>query len=296
MNGSVDRASATGAEIPELRIDYEGPADGVTPRMDDGFPEFRASELLEREGFRHAFFTRRGGVSVGPYASLSFSIAVGDTPSAVAENLERAASALGVAASHVHFLSQVHGAGVVVTSGREDRQGLLLREGDALVSTDPTCAVSVRIADCIPILVGDCESGAVCAIHAGWRGLTLGVIEAGIAKLRDVARGEGNLVAAIGPHITLSAFEVSDDVADTLARSAPSAGAVDRTFGPKPHVSLAHIARMKLRSLGLGAGAIEEVPGCTFGEPAHFFSFRRDGKTSGRHLAAIVPRMPRSPG
>lgn len=292
MNGSFDRASATGAEIPELRIDYEGSTKAVKPQMDNYFAEFRTSKVLEREGFRHAFFTRRGGVSAGPYASLSFSLAVGDTPSAVAENLERAASALGVAPSHVHFLSQVHGADVIVTSGRVDRTLLVHREGDAVVSTDPTCAVSVRIADCVPILVGDRASGAACAIHAGWRGLALGVIEAGVTKLRDVVGSTGDLVAAIGPHIRLAAFEVSDDVAEALAACAPGTDAVDRTLGPKPHVSLARIARRKLRDLGLRDPDVDEVPGCTFSDREDFFSFRRDGKASGRHLAAIVPRPP----
>lgn len=258
--------------------------------MDNGFAQFQRSELLEREGFRHAFFTRRGGVSVGPYESLSFSLAVGDEKTAVAENLERAAGALGVGTSRLHFLSQVHAAGVVVTSGRETEEAMVQREGDALLSTDPTCAVSVRVADCVPILVGDCRSGAALAIHAGWRGLSLGVIESGVAKLREIVGSGGNLVAAIGPHISVAAFEVSDEVADVLAACAPRAHAVDRTLGPKPHVSLVRIARQKLLELGLGEHAVDEVPGCTFGDGAHFFSFRRDGKTSGRHLAAIVPR------
>lgn len=262
----------------------------MTPRINNGFAEFRTSPVLEREGFRHAFFTRRGGVSVGPYSSLSFSLAVGDAAAAVAENLERAASALGVTASSVHFLSQVHGTDVVVSSQRDDRTLLLHREGDAVVTLDPTCAASVRIADCVPILVGDRVSGGVCAIHAGWRGLSLGVIETGVSKLREVIGAEGDLVAAIGPHITLAAFEVSEDVAQTLAACAPGTNVVDRTLGPKPHVSLARIARKKLVDLGLRGTDVDDVPGCTFCDREAFFSFRRDGKTSGRHLASIVPR------
>jgi len=290
MNGSLDRASVTGAEIPELGIEYEDRPKAVRLRIDNGFAEFRTSPLLEREGFRHAFFTRRGGVSQGPYSSLSFSLAVGDREEAVAENLERAARALGVAVNRVHYLSQVHGRSVVVTSGKDERAALVHREGDAVVSRDPTCAASVRIADCVPILVGDRSSGTACAIHAGWKGLSLGVIEAGVATLREVAGSEGDLVAAIGPHITLAAFEVSDDVAETLAACAPFARVVDRTLGPRPHVSLLRIARHKLTALGLRDRDVEEVPGCTYSDADAFFSFRRDGKTSGRHLAAIVPR------
>ena len=260
--------------------------------MNDGSAPFLRSELLAREGFRHAFFTRRGGVSVGPYESLSFSLAVGDAPAAVAENLERAARALGVAVSRLQFLSQVHGTGVVVTSGRELRDALVEREGDALLSTNPECAVSVRVADCVPILIGDRKGGAALAIHAGWRGLSLGVIEAGVGKLREVIGADGQLIAAIGPHITVDAFEVSEDVAEILAACAPHVRSVDRTLGPRPHVSLARIARQKLLDVGLGAGAVDVISGCTFGDPSRFFSFRRDGRISGRHLAAIVPRSP----
>jgi YfiH family protein len=296
MNGSFDRASATGAEIPELQVDYEDRPKPVSPRIDNGFAEFRTSVLLERSGFRHAFFTRRGGVSVGPYSSLSFSLAVGDAPEAVTENLERAARALGVASSRVQFLSQVHGTGVVVTDGQDDRTELIHREGDAVVSRDPRCAAAVRIADCVPILVADRKSGTVCAIHAGWKGLALGVIESGVTKLRDVAGSEGDLVAVIGPHITLAAFEVSEDVAETLAACAPGTNVVDRTLGPKPHVSLARIARTKLAALGLKDADVDQLPGCTYTDGDAFFSFRRDGKTSGRHLAAIVPREARGLG
>src|SRR2546430_2346729 len=89
------------------------------------FAEFRTSRLLTEAGFRHAFFTRRGGVSEGPYATLSFSVAAGDTEANVAENLARAAEALGVGAERVYYLSQVHGAVAVVIDGTEDRRDVL---------------------------------------------------------------------------------------------------------------------------------------------------------------------------
>src|SRR6187431_1961146 len=81
--------------------------------------EFIASELLGAAGFRHAFFTRRGGVSEGPYESLNFSRAVGDDAERVAENVARAANVLGVGARRVYYLSQVHGAVTHVLGGTE---------------------------------------------------------------------------------------------------------------------------------------------------------------------------------
>ena len=93
--------------------------------------QFLESALLREAGFRHAFFTRHGGVSTGPYASLSFSIAAGDEPNNVRQNLERAGAALGVAPARIHFLSQVHGRAVHTLYGAEDQAALISVEGDA---------------------------------------------------------------------------------------------------------------------------------------------------------------------
>jgi YfiH family protein len=250
---------------------------------------FIASGLLSEAGFRHAFFTRDGGVSEGPYASLNFSRAVGDSAAHVAANVALAAEALGVASERVYYLSQVHGDVAHVLRGSETPEAVLLLEGDVLVSREPTLACGVRSADCVPILVGDRRSGAVAAIHAGWRGVVRGAVEAGVAALRAQAGGPGELVAAIGPHIRVGAFEVSEDVAGELEAVSPVPGAVDRT-GTKPHVSLLRIVVGKLGALGLPAQAIDDVGGCTLAESSRFFSFRRDGKVGGRHLSAIVPR------
>src|SRR5689334_13184458 len=90
------------------------------------------SPLLGRAGFRHAFFTRSGGVSEGPYQSLSFSTAVGDKPAHVDENLRRAAAHLGVDAARVLYLSQVHGRQARFYRSLEQREDLITLEGDAL--------------------------------------------------------------------------------------------------------------------------------------------------------------------
>jgi YfiH family protein len=253
--------------------------------------DFLESALLRSAGFSHAFFTRRGGVSVGPYTSLNFSRAVGDSAEAVAANVARAAAALGVKPDRVFYLSQVHGAVTHVLQGGESAGDVLLLEGDALVSDNPALACGVRSADCVPVLVADRRSGVVAAIHAGWRGVVRGAVESGVRALRALAGGEGELVAAIGPHIRVGAFEVSEDVAQELEASSPVPDAVDRS-GNKPHVSLVRIVRGKLAALGLDQSAIDDVGGCTVTEPERFFSFRRDGKIGGRHLSAIVPRAP----
>ncbi|MES1177798.1 MAG: peptidoglycan editing factor PgeF [Myxococcales bacterium] len=251
--------------------------------------EFLESRLLREAGFRHAFFTRNGGVSKGAYRSLSFSIAAGDDPEHVTQNLERAALALGVESARIHFLSQVHGRVTHTLSGSESQVDLISVEGDALASHASGLACGVRSADCVPVLLADRKSGAVAAAHAGWRGAVNGVVSSAVATLRSLAPSP-DLIAAIGPHISLAAFEVSEDVAQTLLKAARDPEIVDRTRA-KPHVDLRRMLRAELTGLGLAESSIDDVWGCTVLDPARFFSFRRDGKASGRHLSAIVPRL-----
>lgn len=255
-------------------------------------PGRQQSPLLSKAGFRHAFFTRQGGVSLEPFASLSFGTAVGDDPLHVEHNLALAAGALGVAPEHVLFSSQVHGNQARFHRDASTRADLITLEGDAIGGCAPANAYGVRTADCVPILLADEHSGAVMAVHAGWRGVVRGVVEAAVACLRAELGRELCLLAAVGPHISRAAFEVSEDVALELERVCPLSGAVEREAAKKPHVDLRFIVTQKLLALGLNEAAIDQVGGCTLLEPNRYFSFRRDGKRSGRHLSAIVPRAP----
>lgn len=254
-------------------------------------PGHRVSQLLVRAGFRHAFFTRLGGASEGPFESLSFSTAVGDQPAAVEENLRRAGALLGVDAERILFLSQVHGREALFYAAATTRAQTITTEGDAIGGSEPHTAYGVRSADCVPVLIADDVSGAVMAVHAGWRGVACRAVEAGITRLREHVGGKGRLLAAIGPHISLAAFEVSSDVAAQLAASCPVPGAVHEEGFDKPHVDLRFIVTQQLLALGLTEASIDQVNGCTVLDRELYFSFRRDGKRSGRHLSAIVPRL-----
>jgi polyphenol oxidase len=254
-------------------------------------PQHRQSRLLADAGFRHAFFTRAGGVSEGPYATLNFSWAVGDDPAKVDENLRRAARALAIEGGSLYFLSQVHGSAVRRVHGSEDPKDVLTWEGDAVITTTRDVACAVRVADCVPILLADPSSGAVGAVHAGWRGLVAGIVGAAVRCLAESAGHGVDLLAAIGPHIGPSAFEVGPDVAEAIAGACPSGCPIDWTRGPRPFADLRMVATAQLEGAGVRAERIDQVPGCTVTDP-DFFSFRRDGPRSGRHLAAIVAREP----
>ena len=267
--------------------DYSQQAPGSTPKPVG--PEFLQSSSLSREGFRHAFFTRRGGSSKTPYDSLHFG-STGHDPGALAANVHAAAGALGVLVEHLYVVTQVHGRDATALRGDESREEVLSRKADVVLSRAGGVACGVKVADCVPVLVADRESGAVAAIHSGWQGTVANVVEAGITALRREAGQRGQLLAAIGPHIELCCFEVGDDVADKLATCVPTTDVIDRSRGPRPYVDLRKIVRAQLLALGLENESIDDVSGCTKCDAERFFSFRRDGEASGRLLSAIVVR------
>jgi YfiH family protein len=250
--------------------------------------EILRSDVLARAGFIHGFATRRGGVSAAPFESLSF--ARGREPEEhVRENLERLARAIGFDPGALAEVSQVHGARVVRADGVAG--GLLRREeADAVVVSSG--AAGVRVADCAPVLVGNVDTGEAAAVHAGWRGVVAGVVAAATQAL-----GAGRKVAAIGPSIGPCCFEVGVEVAGRIASASASERSVvvARRAGEKAFVDLPRAIRAQLRTAGLADDDIDASAAvCTKCDGLRFYSFRRDGEHSGRHLAVVVARA--SPG
>jgi polyphenol oxidase len=213
------------------------------------------SERLKNAGFRHGFSTK----------------------AASSDDVDRMVS---VAAGELKGVKQVHSARVV-----EMRAGASTsEEADAIVSREGV-AISIRTADCVPILVADESTGAVAAIHAGWRGVVSGVVPNAVEML---ARDRSKWIAAIGPCICGTCFEVGADVAEQIA-NASDASVITKRVGEKAFVDLRRAVRIQLTRLGVLDSAIEDVAGCTYHEKALFFSYRRDGANAGRLIAAIVP-------
>jgi YfiH family protein len=241
-----------------------------------------SAENLRRAGFSHGFSTRVGGVSEGAFASLSFG--AGDEAERVAENVRRFATAVGFDPRALRQVTQVHGARAVDANTMKDEQ-TAREEGDALFlapgGASHARAVGVRVADCVPVLVATRDRGEIAAIHAGWRGIAGGVVAAAMARLEGREK-----VAAIGPCIGPCCFEVGAEVVPRVLAAAGDDGAiVARRDGTKAYLDLRLAVRRQLESAG--ALDIEDVPGCTRCEKERFFSYRRDGERSGRHLAVI---------
>jgi polyphenol oxidase len=256
-------------------------------------------------GVRAFMTTRAGGVSPPPYDSLNLRPTAlrgdaWDDPVAVAENAARVAAVLG--ATPV-WLDQVHGVKVVRLT--EDSPPGPLPRADASISTDPSLACAVLVADCLPVLFATPDGGAVAAAHAGWRGLAGGVLEATVEALCDAARCKPQqLHAWLGACIGPEAFEVGPDVLAAFGRD-PQAqaalGQADRRFAwapradgtPRWRADLAGLAHDRLQATG-----VSQVAGggwCTVSDASRFFSYRRSAIT-GRMAACIRPARIRPAG
>jgi YfiH family protein len=243
---------------------------------------YYVSPLLETAGARHGFSTRLGGVSAGPFASLNFGNPAGeirDPDEHLDENHRRLFAALGCGGAQLVRLHQVHGATVVDARGALDSP-----KADGLVSDDPGLAISVRTADCVPVLLSDGSAKVVAAVHAGWRGVVAGVVPRAVEALR------GRVLAAIGPSIGYDAFEVGPEVLEQFeARFGPDAPLRRRADG-KGHVDLRAAIHRQLREAGLEEEAIDTTDRCTFRDGDEFFSHRRENGLTGRMIAVIAAK------
>jgi YfiH family protein len=177
---------------------------------------------------------------------------------------------------------QVHGARVVRA---EECAAANPPEADAVVSDRGGVRVGVVTADCVPVLAASRDGAVVAAIHAGWRGLSQGVVEAGIRAVQAIAGRGVEVIAVIGPHVGASCYEVDAPVLDALGLRFGSSMDEAATSTRPGHAWLALevLVRADLVAAGVAPGSIGGWPdACTACDRARFHSFRRDGEHSGR--------------
>lgn len=251
-------------------------------------PPFLVSPLLDQAGVAHGFFSRDGGVSKPPYASLNTGPGSDDRPEDIAENRRRCAVALGVAPDRLMTAYQVHSPDVRVVDGPWENGP---EKVDALVTKTPCLALGALAADCMPFLFADRQAGIVAAAHAGWRGALAGVLENTVETMVKLGAKTGNIVAAVGPCLRQPNFEVGLDLLETFTGKHPEA---ERFFAPgltpdKRQLDLAGFGRWRLAESGVTQ--LDDIGLCTLAEPDRFFSYRamrRRGEADyGRNLSAI---------
>lgn len=231
----------------------------------------------------HAFSSMRtGGASRGPWQSFNLAGHVADDPKAVRRNRARLRRGLGLP-EEPRWLLQRHTARVVEADVEAPEGGA--GDGgaaDGIVSRAPGVVCAVLTADCLPILLCDRDGAVVAAVHAGWRGIAAGVVEAGVCA---TGVPPPMLMAWLGPAIGPEHYEVGADVRDAALAGDPGGDGAFRSSGPgRWRADLERLVRRRLARAGVrsvyGGGR------CTASDPGRFFSHRRDGRTG--RMATLI--------
>ena len=225
---------------------------------------------------RAASTTRTGGASGEPWASLNLADHVADDGEAVRRTRSLLRQALALP-EEPRWLVQRHGRRVVAAG-----DGAAGAAADGMVARAAGAVCAVLTADCMPILICDRDATVVAALHAGWRGIAAGIVEAGVHAAGPAAR----LMAWLGPAIGPERYEVGPDVRDAILAGDPD---TEDAFRPAPspgkwHADLERIVRRRLERSGVGS--VHGGGRCTAGDPDRFFSHRRDGVTG--RMATLI--------
>jgi polyphenol oxidase len=232
------------------------------------------------QNVRAAFTLRSGGVSPAPFDSLNVGVHVGDAPAAVRENRRRVREQLHLPAEPT-WIEQVHGTGVAELDAlaADAAPG---GAADAVFTRHPRRVCAVQVADCMPVLLAARDGSCVAAVHAGWRGLAAGVLE---ATLRRLGTKPSQLMAWLGPAIGLKHFEVGSEVRDAFVTCDPGAAAAfSANSRGRWQCDLAGLARRRLSAAGITA--VSGGQWCTYADATRFFSYRRDGQCG--RMAALI--------
>jgi hypothetical protein len=201
------------------------------------------------------------------------------------ENYKRLQIAAGLGAKPRCWVHQVHGADVVfVRQGHEFSNGA---KADVLVSDDPERVLTIRVADCAPVLIASQDGKAVAAVHAGWRGVIAGAVHSAIRELERMTPEP--LSAAIGPCISQCNFEVGPEVLDQFKQLFGGQSPIDANGNGKGHVDLQRAIEIQLNDAGISKDRIDSTDRCTYRDTGEFYSHRRDRGITGRMAALIAP-------
>jgi polyphenol oxidase len=262
----------------------------VTARTTHNGVMITADAISAAGPFRHAFFTREGGVSDGLYASLNCGFGSGDAADNVSANRDRAMDAIGLGGDALVTAYQIHSptAVAVVDPWRPDAAP----RADALVTNRPGIALGILTADCAPVLFADADAGVIGAAHAGWRGARDGVLEATVEAMAALGARPGRIAAAVGPCIRQESYEVGPEFQSAFVDDDPETAGLFVAGARDGHFQFDLPGYIARRLSAIALAAVEVVTFDTCADEDRFFSYRRATRRGepdyGRGLSAIA--------
>jgi YfiH family protein len=238
---------------------------------------YQFERLAAQPGLIHGVFTRHGGISPAPWASLNLSHATGDSVENVAENTTRMLAALGVPPEQTVSAWLNHGVSVAIVDAQDG--GATLRGMDGLLTAEPDVFLSMRFADCAPLVLWDAAHGVLGLVHAGWPGVAAQIVTAALeAMARSFDSQPSQVWAGIGPAIRACCYQFGAELAQKIVAACPPGAPI---IVPQPdgslHLDLPAAISAQLHSAGVTD--IEDAGLCTACRVDEWFSHRVEKKT-----------------
>ena len=256
------------------------------PFFDQGLLRYYAFNSLLDANVTHALFTRRGGVSPKPWASLNVGGTVGDDPSHVKKNRQRVIQSINKDPESIYDVWQVHGVNVICVEAPRP-PNTPHKQADAMLTDKANVTLFMRFADCVPILLYDPHRCIVGIVHAGWQGTVQRIVAATVETMKKrYASSPADILAGIGPSICQRHYVVGEDVIDQVCSAFVGKASEILTYvngnlkGPRAKLDLWTANRLILEDIGVKNIEISEV--CTACNLEDWYSHRGESGNTGR--------------
>ncbi|MBN2600452.1 MAG: peptidoglycan editing factor PgeF [Candidatus Marinimicrobia bacterium] len=244
----------------------------------DNLTIFRSSLIDSCDHIDHAFSTRSGGVSSGPYYSLNLGLNVGDCDENVFKNRNIFLKTINASLQDLACGVQVHSSMIQ----KVEKPGLF-KSTDGLITNQKNIVLAIKTADCVPVLMYNPVHHTIATVHAGWRSVKQDIISNSVNLMTtEFGAKPEEIYCAIGPSIRSCCYEVQRDMANQF----PADSIISRN--DRLFLNLVRVIRTQLRARGILPNHIDDSEMCTCCHDELFFSYRRDGTQSGRMMMAAV--------